>query len=169
MALLVLRHGEAGMASSEGGKPAKDFDRELTDRGRENIQAAGKYLSSVEFRPDQCLVSPYIRTKLTWELVNRELQVDQLSICRELVSEAEVSDSVSLIDRHYAGDLMIVSHQPLVSKIVAWYLTGNPYDLSVVPLPPGGMAYLNMEVAGAGCASLRWLRVPPDYQVNMRC
>ena len=60
--------------------------------------------------------------------------------------------------------LLLVSHQPLVSLLLD-YWTGEPGR--VAALSPGGLATVELAVAGPGQASLQFWCLPPDYGVGM--
>ncbi len=60
------------------------------------------------------------------------------------------------------GHVLLVSHQPLVSRLVDHYL-GTP---GLAPgLVPGGQATLALDAPAAGCGRLLFLAQPPEYGV----
>jgi phosphohistidine phosphatase len=61
--LVVMRHARA-----EQGGPT-DFERHLSERGRGDAQAAGRWLATQGVVPDHVLVSAAVRTIETWEAV----------------------------------------------------------------------------------------------------
>ena len=63
--LILLRHAKAESEASSG----DDFDRPLAARGRREAQAVGVQLAALGLKPDIALVSPALRTRETWELV----------------------------------------------------------------------------------------------------
>jgi 2,3-bisphosphoglycerate-dependent phosphoglycerate mutase len=75
--LAVVRHGQstgnvaASRAERDGSEvidiPERDADVPLSDTGREQAHALGKFLREVE-RPDVVVVSPYLRARQTAEL-----------------------------------------------------------------------------------------------------
>ncbi|MGO4705773.1 histidine phosphatase family protein [Microvirga sp. 2MCAF38] len=66
--LLLLRHAKA--SSPQG---VLDIDRPLAKRGREAAARMGVYLRSEGLIPDLALVSPSLRTRETWDLVQPAL------------------------------------------------------------------------------------------------
>src|SRR4029078_6905835 len=66
--LWLLRHGEAVPHDL---KP--DFDRELTDRGREQARAAGRARKALDVEIHVCFTSPKVRARETAELACAEL------------------------------------------------------------------------------------------------
>ena len=61
--LVVIRHAKAEQVA------ASDFERELTERGRSDAAAAGKWLAAVGVQPDHALVSAARRAVQTWDAV----------------------------------------------------------------------------------------------------
>ncbi|MDE9366342.1 histidine phosphatase family protein [Luteipulveratus sp. YIM 133132] len=59
--LVLLRHAKA-----EDPEAAVDHERSLTDRGRADAEAAGKWLREQGFAPDLVLCSTSARTRETW-------------------------------------------------------------------------------------------------------
>lgn len=122
MKLWVLRHGEAESQASV------DSERKLTARGVEQVQAQSLRWHS-HMAPTQVWVSPYVRTQQTvraWrdtlpapDLFNYET-VDWLTPDTPVM---QVVDQLGLRDE--SAEVLLVSHQPLVSELVA-FLTGEP-------------------------------------------
>src|SRR6266550_5763363 len=63
--LFLLRHAKA-VSSSAG---LRDFDRSLSDQGREQAERLGKYLQQQNIGPDLVLCSTALRARETTELV----------------------------------------------------------------------------------------------------
>lgn len=161
MGLLIVRHGDASVA-------AKDSEREFSDLGRADIKDAANFLIISDYTADRCLVSPYVRTQQTLKVLGSQIELGECSTSDALVPEHSLEASVANLEAAYHGELAIISHQPLVSKLVAWCLTSDSYDLQVPSLPPGEMAYIEMDIFAPVSGRLSWLRVPPDYTVTLR-
>jgi len=159
----IWRHGEADSA-------ATDRQRELTARGRAQLDTGcSQFLAACDNRslpvPDQVLHSPWLRTTQTAEIIATALGRGPTGDCTALRpgsdmhavdrSLAELMDS-----RHRPRHLVLVSHQPLVSRLVDHYL-GEPGR--VPALSPGGLATLSVDVAARACARLLFWALPPDY------
>lgn len=65
--LVVLRHAKAETFALD------DAARHLTERGRADAEARGRWLAAHVGRPDLALVSSAVRTRETWDLVAAEL------------------------------------------------------------------------------------------------
>jgi phosphohistidine phosphatase len=120
----LLRHGEA-----EDGEAKPDEERELTEKGRRQAQAAGRALAVLGARIDACLTSPKIRARDTARLA-----------CEPLGIEAEETidlrggpfDARELADGR--GNVLLVGHEPDMSREIL-RLTG-----AEVKLKKGGLA-----------------------------
>jgi phosphohistidine phosphatase len=120
--LWLLRHGEA-VPHDE--KP--DFERELTDRGRDQSRAAGRALKALEVEVHLCFTSPKVRARETAELACAELGVEPMD-------ETSLTEG---FDGHAALALMAaagtdqrvlaVGHEPDFSQVV-YDLTGGRVD-----------------------------------------
>ncbi|GII31286.1 phosphoglycerate mutase [Planotetraspora mira] len=79
--LRALRHGEStsnvawaeALAGSTAIVPSDDMKISLTDRGRRQAAAVGRWLSALDQPPDMVWCSPYLRAEQTWSLARREL------------------------------------------------------------------------------------------------
>ncbi len=66
--LIVMRHAKAG--ELPGGP---DVERALTERGRRDAAAAGRWLRASGFVPEAVICSAARRTRQTWQQVSAEL------------------------------------------------------------------------------------------------
>ena len=146
--LLVLRHGKAG-----DGFP--DSVRELTGRGRAQIEAIvarrGDELAAV----DLAISSSLVRARQTLQIV-----LDKLGISPEILQSDLVAPggncreaSAILADRG-AETVLVASHQPFVSNWIHW-LTGEDVHLST-----GTLVAIDCDFPGEGFGTLRWVEVP---------
>lgn len=164
MILTIWRHGEAGSAAS-------DQLRELTARGHKDVEhGAQQFLRSCAHHsiaiPEKVYHSSWLRTTQTAGI-----------IC-EVLDQAIVQDAPALLPdgnvlgvdnwlTHLSDDskhLLLVSHQPLVSRLADHYL--GEYGL-VPSLPPGGLVTLSLEVPARACAQLLFWALPPDYRPSV--
>lgn len=93
--------------------------RELTEDGREDAYAAGKWLRQRGYLPDHVLVSSATRTKQTWEQVRRSADQDiEADVDSSLYSAGPetVLDVVRLVPAA-ARTVLLVGHNPTVSQL----------------------------------------------------
>ena len=166
MILTIFRHGEAGEA-------ATDRARELTEKGAQDVErGATVFLEACRRRvlqlPQRVYHSPWVRTTSTAELICRALG----HVPHTGLSAIQPGGDVTSVQRWFEENLgemrgdthiVMVSHQPLVSHMVNYYLgEGN----SEPSLNPGAFATLSMGVPGSACGSLQFWAMPPKYEVN---
>jgi phosphohistidine phosphatase len=124
--IYLLRHGDAEPDLGGG-----DASRELTGRGRDQSDAAGKAIAKLGYEIDTCLTSPKVRARDTAIIACRHLELDPEE-CRQIADG--YFDTLELVAGR--GNVMLVGHEPDLSSEVA-RLTG-----SRVRMKKGGLAVL---------------------------
>ncbi len=165
MIVTIWRHGQAGSAVS-------DRLRELTDTGRADLALGGPaFRRACEPRalplPSRLLHSAWLRTTQTAALVEQALGTGDVSADDALLPGAGVGGVDACLERQFQSQaapdhLLLVSHQPLVSRLVDHYLGERG---RVPPLSPGGLATLSLDAPAAACAWLLFWALPPTYEV----
>jgi phosphohistidine phosphatase len=132
--LWLLRHGEAVPHDA-----APDFERELTDRGRDQARAAGRALRALEVEVHVCFTSPKVRSRETAELACEALGVEPVE--EEVLAEG--FDGAAALDlmRTAGADqrVLVVGHEPDFSQVV-YDLTGGRVDFK-----KGGVAGIRLD------------------------
>lgn len=110
--LVLVRHAKA----VQGG--ASDIERELTERGRADAAAIGRWLAEAGLTPDRVVVSPSTRTRQTWELAAAALpeavpDVDDRIYANTVAGLLDVVHETPAD----AGTLLIVGHNPSVEAL----------------------------------------------------
>jgi phosphohistidine phosphatase len=136
--LLLLRH-----AKPEDLAPgSSDCDRKLTDAGREQARALGRWLRQKQLNPDLVLCSPAARARETAELVISSAQqscaVNYDPAIYEFAAET-LLQLVSQIDNG-ASVVLLVGHNPAIAELTA-LLTNNVQSFS-----PGTMVQIDFDV-----------------------
>ncbi|MDO4430277.1 MAG: phosphohistidine phosphatase SixA [Lonepinella koalarum] len=119
MKVFVMRHGDAEMMADS------DKARQLTEQGRKQAFSQGTWLKSTALSFEKVLVSPYVRAKQTFEQI--DMVFDNLLIQKSEIWEAItpygsaelVNDYLSVLAEKGIQNVLIISHLPLVSEIVA--------------------------------------------------
>jgi phosphohistidine phosphatase SixA len=166
MLVTIWRHGEAGAAAS-------DRERQLTPRGREDVaRGAGLFLRHCEVAGYEvpCVVhhSPWLRTTQTAEILAAHLQRAHLAVLRALqpgsdIHQVDTNLGMLFDEQDGTGHVLLVSHQPLVSRLADYYLGAQ----GMVPsLPPGGRVTLAMAYPAPGVAELSSWALPPAYEAQ---
>lgn len=112
--LFVLRHAKAEQIASS------DHERSLTERGRADAAAVGRWLAEAGFGPDHVVVSSAARTQETWAEVARasglepEVVVDRSLYAAGTDSALETLRAVPA----QAQAVMLVGHNPTMAYLV---------------------------------------------------
>ena len=150
MKLYLMRHGEAVPFA------ASDAQRPLTPYGEECAAAAAEWLPE----SPRLLASPYLRTQQTATAVCRQpSEAESVEWLTPDNDPRQVLEALSQL----SGDqpLLLVTHQPLISRLLGLLLTGDSRDAPA--MDPASLACVECEVIAAGCAELQWLRHAPDF------
>jgi len=150
--LLLLRHAKA--APSAG---ARDHERALTERGREDARRIGDLIAARGLVPDLVIYSSAERTRETAAIVAANWPRRVASVAEDGLYEATPQFIFMRIraapDR--AGATMIVGHNPGIGELAA-QLTGGEQDMSRMGggFPTCGLAALDFPVE-------HWAEVAP--------
>ena len=155
MKIVILRHGEAETYVDN------DAQRQLTDHGREQARGAGLCLKNLAICFDQVWVSPYRRAQQTADGVLSQLGSIPRETLDSLTPDGSPTALVDTLSTYRGGDLLIISHQPLVSALTG--LLENADYRSGPPMSPASMALLSADTLLAGCCQLQWLRHAPTF------
>ena len=149
MKLWVLRHGETH------NQAASDAERELTQRGREQVLHSAAHLLG---QPLQAIyASPYVRAQQTAALVREALGFSgPITTVQWLTPEQSpkgVADKVAALE---LDNVLLVSHQPLVSNLLGLLDKGHANNEH--PMGTASLAELEGDWPLAGLMTLKSLR-----------
>ena len=157
MRIWVLRHGEAERQTQY------DPDRALTARGTEDAKAAGVVLSKLVPPTLQIYASPYKRAQQTAQAAALALPHQHISTVNWLTPDIDPREILHSLDQLSKTDILLVSHQPLVSALIGVLIDGNYH--AGPPMNTASLAELELSTIGVGCAKLVSLRHAPDFKV----
>lgn len=171
MNLLVIRHAIAEDKEAFAAFGRSDDQRPLTESGREKMRRGAEGLHAVSPRIAVLASSPLVRARETAEIVAPVFKVPRVEIVEALRPERKFDDLVAWLRRRVpnddeSGDLTvaIVGHEPHLSGLVTWLMTGS--DESRVELKKGAACMLRFERApGKAEATLRWALAPAQLRV----
>jgi phosphohistidine phosphatase len=147
--LLLLRH-----AKSDWSKGIPDIDRPLAPRGREAAPRMGGYLKEQGLRPDLALVSPALRARQTFELVEPFLDGADMRAEPRLY-DAPASRLLTVLREAGAETrtLMMIGHNPGLEELARLLVGAGDRDalshlahkyptagLAVIDFPGGSWA-----------------------------
>ncbi|GAA4857376.1 histidine phosphatase family protein [Luteimonas vadosa] len=135
--LILLRHAHAGQAAGTA-----DVDRSLSDEGRKEAEAAGRWLKEKGLVPDRALCSPARRTRETLDAVLAVIgEVERKE--EAAIYEASAGTLAGLVDQHRDAErLLLVGHNPGLERLAALMHSGQSGDYR--GMPPGGVAVLRL-------------------------
>lgn len=135
MRIYLVEHGETLSPSIDPGKP-------LSPRGKENIEKIAKFLGEKTFPLSAILHSQKLRAKQTAEILQQYL-APELELEEYLYLNPDDSiERISIRIESGKEDLLIVSHLPLLNKLLGYLLVGDETQL-VVNLKPGTIVCLS--------------------------
>ena len=153
MLLTIWRHGEAGRAP-------RDAERELTERGRSEVDAAAEAFTrwltqSGHPKVERLRHSPLTRTSQTAAILHGVLRPMSCVSDQLLAPGADLANKMwQAID---ATHVLLVSHEPFVSRAIAVWSD----DETLPPLAPSGYATLEvLSLTRGGATVLRHLSSP---------
>ena len=160
MKLLVIRHAIAEDRDKFAEEGQSDDQRPLTESGERKMKKAAKGLHSVVDGIDHLATSPLTRAGQTADIVSSEFDIGGAEVIPSLVPEAKPEDFAAWLASQTGKDVIaIVGHEPHLSSLVTWFLTGAPG--SRIELKKGGACLVEFDsTPTAGSGTLLWLMTP---------
>ncbi|HEV8579879.1 MAG TPA: histidine phosphatase family protein [Thermoanaerobaculia bacterium] len=163
MQLLLIRHAIAEEREDFARTGKDDRLRPLTDEGRKKMRQAAKGLREIVPEVDLLATSPLTRAAQTAAILDtvygglKEVEIAELS------PEATPKEFLRWLRKQRADTLAVVGHEPSLSLMASWLLTGN--ERRIIAFRKGGACLLdfNGEV-GAGAATLLWALTPAQLR-----
>jgi phosphohistidine phosphatase len=163
MKLLLIRHAIAEESEDFAKTGRDDRLRPLTDEGRKKMKQAAKGLQEVVPEIDLLATSPLTRAAQTGAIVDSvygglsEVEIE------ELAPEATPNDFLRWLRKQKAETLAVVGHEPSLSLILSWLLTGT--ERRIFAFRKGGACLLEFpDEVGAGTATLLWALTPSQLR-----
>jgi len=146
MKLFLMRHGEAGFDAGS------DFERPLTQRGIGQLDRMLACEQEALADVVRVLSSPYRRARQTAERVAMHLALPLLDADAAFVPDAGVPAVLEALESYPLDGLLLVSHQPLLGKLVATLVEGDARHPE--PMLPGSVAIVELDWPAAGLGRL---------------
>lgn len=165
--LMLIRHAKAGPHTG----PWEDRERPLADSGRQDALVLGQRLAAAGLRPDLVLCSPALRTRQTFERLDRAFQPPIRSLEEPRIYDAAAETLLRLIGEvpQDVGFLCLVGHNPGLGDLAArlldaagravWMAAGGAMQTGcAVVMDAGSTGWSGIEAGG-----LRLVRIfKPD-------
>lgn len=158
MKLYFLRHGQAADADAWHGD---DFDRPLTDDGRERMEREAKGMRQLGIALDIIVTSPLVRAQQTAAIVADELKMrDRLTEDDSLGPGFDLDRLADVLRAHRnVNALMVVGHEPSMSATIGRLIGGAAIDFK-----KGSLARVDLPDPSQLAGELEWL-LPPRILV----
>jgi phosphohistidine phosphatase len=146
--LILLRHAKAESEAPSG----DDFDRPLAARGQREAQAVGVQLAALGLKPDIALVSPSLRTRETWQLVETTAPGAEVRFDPSLYN-AEAGAIHRLAEKAGPGTVIVVAHNPGLQELAVRLLRDGAAPAEFLAraqrhFPPGAVAVFDIDAVG---------------------
>ena len=154
MNLFILRHGEAESLYFKGGA-SKDSQRQLTERGRREVAAVIERHQTELQTVTNIFASPYVRAQQTAQIVAQALGQAKLDTLNVITPNHSTTDVMKFLVKQDENDtILLVSHQPLVSAIIA--------DLCETPqhqirMHTAALASISLQPVASGMGQLNFI------------
>ncbi|MGI0090289.1 MAG: phosphohistidine phosphatase SixA [Nitrososphaerales archaeon] len=162
MNIFILRHGEAGTRVST---PNTDFERPLTQSGREEIEEIAESLhDKLKTKFDKIATSPLARAFQTAEIVS---QVYKKSSKLETWAELRPEGSKLDLERRLSklrqdSNVLLVGHEPFLSSLITEIVSEGSAKIA---LKKGGVAKIRVSsFSPKATGELRWLLTPKQLK-----
>ncbi|HSK80134.1 MAG TPA: histidine phosphatase family protein [Thermoanaerobaculia bacterium] len=159
MKLLLIRHAIAEEPEDFARTGKDDRQRPLTDDGRKKMKQNAKGLRELVPEIDLLATSPLTRAAQTAAILDSvygglsEVEIEELS------PEATPTEFLRWLRKQKAETIAAVGHEPSLSLILSWLLTGN--ERRLFSFRKGGACLLEFpDEVGAGTATLLWALAP---------
>jgi phosphohistidine phosphatase len=157
--LLVIRHGPAGDREAWAAEGRDDRLRPLTPDGKKEMRQVSKGLATLVPGIDLIAASPLVRALQTAEIVAEEYGSESVTV--EALAPGNDPDKLVrwLGKQQSAGTVALVGHEPDLSTLVCYLLTGK--RSSFLTLKKSGAGLLELDDSPkAGNPNLEWLLGP---------
>ncbi|MEX2471264.1 MAG: phosphoglycerate mutase family protein [Gemmatimonadota bacterium] len=151
MTLTLVRHAIA----IDG---ADDDRRPLSDKGRRRFARVVRALARLEMSFDVVAHSPKLRALQTAEALVPRLRAGGSTTVLDQLADAPKTGLIKTLEA-WEGDVAVVGHEPHLSALLAWLVTGSRGDGASFDLKKGGVAVLEGPVA-PGAMTLTLLLTP---------
>ncbi len=168
MQLLVIRHAIADDRATFARSGKSDDERPLTAQGRRRMERSARGLRTVVPAIDVLATSPLVRAVETAEIVAAAYGGARIERVSALAPGAGPDVVAQWLAKQRArGTVAVVGHEPDLSMLVSYLLSGTPGGL--VELKKGAACLLEFPgKAKPGEAMVRWLLAPRHLRALSR-
>lgn len=132
-----MRHAQAD-SSFQGA----DFDKPLTEEGKQHQTVVANYLEMKGWLPERILTSPLLRARQTAQIIankNSHVVIDPVEALGEYFDSEEI---IQALDRHNLQCQAVIGHAPTLGYLIA-KLIGRPTTL--ISVEKSSLAVINFS------------------------
>jgi phosphohistidine phosphatase len=166
MNLYLMRHAIA-VAGDEPGVDT-DGERPLSPKGIKRMRKAARGLKRLEIPFDALLTSPLLRARQTADVVAPLIGLEsQVEVISGLTPESSVDNLISDLTGYQNWEhLLLVGHEPLLSQMMAFLLTGKKNQELGIELKKGGLCRIEIDgLPPDKPGKLHWLLAPKQLRL----
>lgn len=152
MVVYLVRHGIADRRASS------DPERELTPEGIAQSRSVVKKFFLQSPQLDKGFVSPYeraIQTASEFRLAFPGIEFEQTDL---ITPESDPYDVLNLLEEHQEQNVILVSHNPLLSRLVSLLVDGTLESNRQVDT--SNVLCVMMDIVAPGCGELKYVLEP---------
>jgi len=149
-----MRHGDAEAYSGED----SDAARQLTTLGHAGNRKMAEQLSRKQRAFDGVWVSPYVRAQQTADDVLIKFPDSPRELCDMLTPESSPQDLLDAVTEAAGDTLLLIGHNPLVSRFVALLTDGNTATERY--LGTSDVVAIETEVVAPACGAIKYYLAP---------
>jgi phosphohistidine phosphatase len=157
MNLYFMRHGVAVAADDPA--VSQDSERSLTNKGVKRMRRAARGLQHLKIPFEAVLTSPVLRARQTAEIVAASLGIEaQLEETSGLAPESTVEHLLFSLTRYQDREhLLLVGHEPLLSRTMASLLCGSSAKIMEIAVRKGSLCRIEIDgMPPKGPGILHW-------------
>jgi len=150
MLVYLLQHAEAK-------REEEDPSRPLSEKGLQDINRVGSYVSKLDIRPKVIFHSTKLRAKQTAAVLLEYLKPVRGTSEADGLSPLDNPDIWARRLKDMQEDIVVVGHLPHLGRLASLLLCGSP-EKSAISFKMAGIVCLKREETGAW--SLQWMLIP---------
>lgn len=163
MQLLIIRHAIAEDREEFAKTGESDDARPLTAFGKQRMVRNARGLKRVVPTIDLLATSPLQRAVQTASIVGDAYGIKQVVVCEAMRPERSTKDFARWLGRNRQHEVVaVVGHDPHVSILATWLLTG--LEEPRVLFKKGGSVMLEIPDRATGGATLLWAIAPAQLR-----
>ena len=166
MNLYFMRHGIAVAADDPG--LIHDSGRALTSKGVKRMRRGARGLHRLNIPFDGILTSPVLRARQSAEIVAASLGMEaRLEEISGLAPESTVQHLLFGLTRYQDREhLLLVGHEPLLSRSIAFLLRGGAEKGCEIAVGKGSLCCIELNgISPPEPAILRWFLTPKQLRL----